>query len=186
MRAALAAAAIAVLWSAIGAAAQADESVALDAARSHARFSITHVYVQRVDGSVPIAGGSVVFASGSALPAKITATLDARRVDTGNGDRDDDLQGPDWFDTRKYPTWTFSSTAVRPGANGAFAVEGALTVHGVAQPVVLAVTPANAGGRTVYHAVAKLDRRAFGMKVTPIDGLLGSDVDVTLDITLAR
>lgn len=168
------------------AAARADDTVTLDVARSHARFSIAHVYVQHVTGTAPIAAGSIVFAPGSPLPAKIAATLDARRVDTGNADRDEDLQGPDWFETRKFPMWTFASTAVRAGANGTFAVDGVLTIHGVGQPVVLAVTPASANGRPAYHAVTTVNRRPFGMKVTPIDGLLGTDVEITLDVVLAR
>lgn len=175
-----------LLWTGACGAARADEIAALDAARSHAKFSVAHIYVQHVTGSVPIAGGTVAFAPGSTLPAKIAATLDARRVDTGNADRDEDLQGPDWFETRKFPTWTFASTAIRAATNGAFAVDGLLTIHGVPQAVVLSATPAGANGRTAYHAVTTVNRRLFGMKVTPIDALLGTDVEIVLDVVLAR
>lgn len=163
-----------------------ENAVPLDLTRSHARFSVSHVYVQHVTGTVPIATGSVVIAPGANLPERVTATLDARRVDTANKDRDEDLQGPDWFDTQKFPLWTFASTAIKPGAGGTFVVEGVLTVHGVAQPVSLAVTPGMTAGRTTFHAVGRVDRHAFAMRLTPIDGLIGNDVELTLDVTLAK
>jgi len=163
-----------------------ESTVTLDLAHSRARFAITHLYLLRVTGTVPIVAGSVVFAAASNLPARVSATLDARRIDTGNGDRDDDLQGPDWFDTRRFPVWTFASTAIAAGSGGAFVIEGTLTVHGVAQPVALTVTPGAAGGRATYHAAGKVDRHGFRMQLTPIDGLLGSDVDLTLDVSLAK
>jgi polyisoprenoid-binding protein YceI len=176
---------VAVL-SATGLARAQESTVAIDVAHSRARFAITHLYLQRVTGSVPIAAGTVVFAAGSPVPARVSATLDPRHIDTGNGDRDEDLQGPDWFDTRKFPAWTFASTAIAPGSGGTFVIEGTLTIHGVAQPVTLTVTPGTASGHATYHAAGKVDRHGFGMPLTAIDGLLGGNVDLTLDVSLAK
>ncbi|MBV8581307.1 MAG: YceI family protein [Candidatus Eremiobacteraeota bacterium] len=156
----------------------------LDLAKSHASFTVSHVYVTRVTGHVPIAAGSVELTPGSTLPKTVTATLDARHVDTGNGDRDDDLQGPDWLDTKKFPTWSFVSSGVKPGANDGFELDGTLTVHGVPQPVALTVTVTRGLPHPAYHAVGHLDRHAFGMRTTPQDGLIGSDVTLTLDVEL--
>lgn len=166
--------------------ANADESLthAIDAGRSRASFEVTHLYVSRVNGRLPILGGSITLAPGSAVPTSISATLDPKHVDTANGDRDDDLQGPDWFDTSHFPTWSFTSTTVKPGLDGTFEVDGSLTVHGVTQPVVLAVTTTRGLPHPTYHATGHLDRHAFGMRKTLQDGLIGSDVKLTLDVEL--
>lgn len=164
----------------------AETARAVDVARSHAGFAVAHLYLTKVTGTIAIAGGVVVFADGSAVPTSITATLDPRHVDTGNGDRDDDLQGPDWFDTRRFPLWTFASTSIAPGANGSFVVNGTLTVHGVAQPVTLSVTPTRAVRTPGYRAVGHADRHGFGMRTTPMDGLIGADIEITLDVVLAQ
>jgi polyisoprenoid-binding protein YceI len=180
--------ALVVLASALsGACACAAETVrAVDVARSHAGFAVAHLYLTKVSGTIAIAGGTVVFADGSPVPIRITATLDPRHVDTGNGDRDDDLQGPDWFDTRRFPLWTFASTALAPGANGSFLVNGTLTVQGVAQPVALSVTQTRATPTPAYRAVGHADRHGFGMRTTPMDGLIGAEIEITLDVVLAQ
>lgn len=181
LRAAALIACVALVQSAAGA--QGATALAIDAAHSRARFTVTHLYLAHVSGTVPIVAGTIALAGSGALPARITATLDPRRVDSGNADRDEDLQGPDWFDTAKFPVWTFASTAVRGGSSGGtFVVDGILTVHGVTQPVALTVTPGGSSARPSYHAVGKLDRHGFGMRTTPIDGLIGTDVELTLDV----
>jgi polyisoprenoid-binding protein YceI len=155
---------------------------AIDPARSHASFSVTHLYLARVTGTVPIMSGSVTLAPNSTVPTAVEATLDPNHIASGNPDRDDDLQGPDWFDTKRFAHWTFRSSAVTPKANGAFTVAGTLTVHGVAQPVNLDATVVRGEPHLAYHAVGHVDRHAFNMRVTPTDGLIGSDITITLDV----
>jgi polyisoprenoid-binding protein YceI len=157
---------------------------AIDVARSRAGFEVTHLYVTRVNGRLPILAGSVALAPGSVVPTSISATLDPKHVDTANGDRDDDLQGPDWFETKRFPTWSFTSTMIKPGPGDTFEIDGSLTVHGVAQSAVLTVTTTRGLPHPAYHASGHLDRHAFGMRTTLQDGLIGGDVKLTLDVEL--
>lgn|GEM_PF-933444 len=150
-------------------------------ARSHASFDVKHLYLLSVKGTLPIVSGSAVFDPRTGLPAHVEATLDARRIKTDDADRDDDLQGPDWFETNRFPLWTFSSTTIAATDTG-FLMRGSLTVHGVAQPVTLDVRQVRRLPHPVYHAAGNLDRRLFGMKVTPQDGLIGKDVAISLDV----
>ena len=156
----------------------------IDAAHSSAAFSVQHVYVERVTGSVPVLDGSVTFDAKTLMPVKVTATLDATKLRSGDDDRDGALQSPDWFDTKKYPTWTFTSTSVTPAGPSSCTIEGLLTMHGVTQPERLDVTVAGTPERPEYRAVAKIDRKAFGMSVTRLDPVIGNPVDVTLDVVL--
>jgi len=156
----------------------------IDAAASKADFSVNHIYVERVSGSVPIAGGTVVLPGGLAIPTEVTATLDASRIRTGDDDRDASLQGPDWFDVKHFPTWTFESTQITPSSPTAFAMEGLLTIRGVSQNERLDVTVAGSPEHPVFHATGTIDRHAFGMPVTRLDPVIGNPVSVTLDIVL--
>ena len=154
----------------------------LAVARSKATFAVTHLYVSRVTGSIPIVAGTVAFADGD-VPSAVEATLDARRIATDDRDRDDDLQGPDWFDTKAFPLWTFRSDAIAP-APGGFTMHGTLAVHGVPQAVVLNVTIVRGLPHAAYHATGTLDRHGFGMHRTPMDGLIGGTIDLALDVEL--
>lgn len=156
---------------------------AIDVKHSKAQFSVQHVFVERVSGTVPILAGSVTLGEG-ALPSSITATLDATHIATDDPDRDAALESPDWFDAKRYPTWDFKSTSIEPGSAGAFSVRGQLTLHGVTQPVTLQVSTIRSLPHPAYHAVAHVDRHQFGMPITHLDGAIGSDVTLTIDVQL--
>jgi polyisoprenoid-binding protein YceI len=155
---------------------------AIDARASRATFSVQHVFVERVSGTVPILSGSATFQAGSAIPRSASAVLDATKIDTGDADRDGSLESPDFFDARRFPTWTFSSTRVTPLGPEAFGMDGLLTVHGVTQSAHLDVTLRRDPAHVTYHAVAHIDRHAFGMAVTRLDPAIGGVVDVVLDL----
>ncbi len=157
---------------------------AVDLARSKATFSVSHLLIANVTGSVPLTEVTIERASADAVPTSVRATMDPRRIRTGDGDRDRDLQGPDWFDSAAFPVWTFAGDRVTPGAGGAFTVAGTLTVHGVAQPLVLAVTTEKKAAGLVYRATTHADRHGFGMTKTRADALVGGDIRIDLDVAV--
>jgi polyisoprenoid-binding protein YceI len=159
------------------------EEIHVDAAHSRATFSVNHVMIERVNGTIPIVSGTVTVAADGVTPTAVSAVLDPHHVASGDPDRDGDLQGADWFDAKKFPTWTFTSTGVTPGPGGTYSIAGILTVHGVGVPVTLATTVVPHHG---YHAVAHVDRHAFGMKLTRTDSLVGTDVTITLDVQTVK
>jgi polyisoprenoid-binding protein YceI len=156
----------------------------IDPARSRALFSVSHLWVERVIGTVPILSGSVTLAPGSIIPTSVTAALDATRIETDEPDRDKSLRSPDFFDTQKFPTWTFASTKIAPNGSNAFEMDGNLTIHGVAQLERLHVRVLGDVAHPVYDATAEVNRHAFGMTVTRLDPTIGATAAVTLDITL--
>jgi polyisoprenoid-binding protein YceI len=157
----------------------------IDSRASKALFKIGHLYLTEVDGTVPILSGTVTLAPGSAIPTRVDAVLDPRGVKTGDDERDADLQGGDWFETSRFPTWTYTGTGVVPEGPGRFSVAGALRVHGVAQPVALEVNVVRGLPNPLYHAVGHASRHGFAMTVTRTDALVGDDVTIELDVSLA-
>jgi polyisoprenoid-binding protein YceI len=156
----------------------------IDPAASKATFSVQHVYVEHVTGTVPIVRGSVTLAPDSAIPQSVSAVLDPSKIKTGEDDRDGVLQTADWFDVKQYPTWTFASTKITPTSAGAFTMEGLLTIHGVSRPEHLDVTIGGTPAHPVYRATGTIDRHAFGMTVTRLDPVIGNPVEITIDASL--
>jgi polyisoprenoid-binding protein YceI len=158
---------------------------AIDPTHSHAQFSVSHIWVEHVTGTVPIASGSVTLAADSMIPTAVTAVLDATRLATDEPDRDRSLKSSDFFDTDKFPQWTFTSTKIVPQGARAFEVDGDLTIHGVTRTERLNVTVVGGSSASpLYHATTQIDRHAFGMSVTRLDPTIGDTADVTLDVAL--
>jgi polyisoprenoid-binding protein YceI len=164
--------------------ARADDVRAIDTTHSKVAFALGHLYVTRVTGDLPITAGTVTVPADSLVPSAVNATLDPRRIKTGDDDRDGELQGTDWFDTKRFPAWTYRSTRIAPGPNGSFSVEGTLTVRGVGAPLLLTGTATGTPSKPLYHAVGHVDRHAFGMPPTRTDALVASDVEITLNVML--
>lgn len=157
---------------------------AIDPATSQATFSIEHIFVSRVHGTVPILEGTVTLPPGSSIPQSVTATLDASRLNTGDPDQSAGVRGPDYFDVAKYPTWSFTSTKIVASGPNAFSVDGTLTMHGVARPEHLDVTVSGNPAEPRYHAVGHVERHAFGMHGAVLDPAIGAVADISLDVNL--
>lgn len=164
--------------------AQTPAARSIDVAQSSAKFTISHLWVEHVSGTVPILRGQVTMGSDGLIPTRVSAVVDASQIDTNEPDRDRDLRSNNFFETGKYPTWTFTSTRIVPQSSTAFEMEGDLTIHGVTRPEHLRVTVTGTPAHPAYHAATKIDRRAFGMAVTRLDSTIGETADVTLDIVL--
>jgi len=154
-----------------------------------AEFVVTHLAISHVHGTIPVTTWSATTGSGD-LPTTLSATLDARAIDSKSADRDSDLRGSDWLDVAKYPTITFKSTSVAPGANGTFKLTGDLTLHGVTKPVTLdgkvegSLVDSHGRRHIGYSATTTIDRREFGLlwgQATPA-GVLVAGNDVTINL----
>ena len=73
--------------------------LAIDPAKSNVTFSVQHIFVERVNGSLPVLSGTIDLAEDSLVPSSVTAVLDATKLKTGDPDRDGVMGTPDWFDT---------------------------------------------------------------------------------------
>ena len=156
----------------------------IDPEKSKSQFTVTHIWVEHVTGTVPIKSGSVTLSPGSPIPTSVTAELDPTKLDTGEPDRDTSLRSSDFFDVQKFPTWTFTSTSITPHGSNAFTMDGNLTIHGITQPEHLSVTVSGDAAHPVYHATGQIDRHAFGMATTRMDPTIGGTADISLDVLL--
>lgn len=164
---ALAALALATLVSAPAFAAP--ETYAIEGTHTYPRFEYNHLgfsnQVQRFTKTT----GSVTW-DRAAKTGAVDITIDATSVDTGYALFNQHIQGEDFFDTAKYPTITFKSTAVKFDGDKPVAIDGNLTIKGITKPVTLTVTSFHNAAHPMLkkdaigaNAVAKVKRSEFNM-----------------------
>lgn len=123
--------------------------------------------------------------------AKIKVTVDPASIDTGSDEFglkfNKELAGDGWLEANKFPTATFVSTKVEPGAGQTGKVYGDFTLHGVTKPIVLDVTFNGVGSgfvpgsvKTGFSATTTIKRSDFGVsKYVP---LVGDDVALSIEV----
>jgi polyisoprenoid-binding protein YceI len=169
----------------------------IDSAHSTAGFAVRHMMVTTVRGDFGKMSGTVRFDGTNVETVVADVTVDVNSVDTREPKRDEHLKSPDFFDAAKFPTMTFKSKRVEPGAAGAFRLIGDLTMRGVTKEVAFDVegpTPEvkdqRGNTRIGATATAKINRQDFGVswsRSLDTGGLVVSnDVTITIDLALVK
>jgi polyisoprenoid-binding protein YceI len=115
--------------------------------------------------------GTLEFDAADPTHASVTVTIPLSTLYTGVAGLDEHFRSSDFFDTAKFPTATFRSTAVEKGSmKNQLKVKGDLTLHGTTKPVTLDVTIVRIGTNprtslpTVgFDGMTTLKRSDFGM-----------------------
>ena len=167
----------------------------LDPAHSRAEFSVRHLMIANVRGTIPIATATIVRDEHDITKSRVEATLDVAGIDTRATDRDNHLRSADFFDAAAHPAMTFVSREVEAVEDG-LRVQGDLTIRGTTRPVVLDVEllgeAKDPWGNTKAAATATtiFDRRDFGLTwnaALETGGVLvGDKVKVQLDLQFAK
>ncbi|HET7813627.1 MAG TPA: YceI family protein [Candidatus Baltobacteraceae bacterium] len=166
--------------------AAAPETWTVDPVHSTAQFTAKHFGIVPVIGTIPIRSASVELQSGVQIPVKVTAELDASKVDTHNDMRDGDLRSPHFFNAASTPDIKFVSTKIEGTDPKKFTITGDLTMHGQTHPIVLNAQVVAAGktprGHSIiaYSATASLDRTQWGMTYGPM--IVGNGIDISINI----
>jgi len=153
----------------------------IDPGHTEVAFIGRHFMLTKVRGRFTGVSGAIVVADD---PSESTAeiTIDMASVDSGSQERDDHLRSPDFFDTGRHPTASFSGRAAGwQGPRGLLA--GELTIRGITRPVTLQaeylghVADPWGSQRAVFTAEGTLNREDWGLTWNmPLDngGLLVS------------
>ncbi len=112
----------------------------VDPSHSNADFSVKHMMVTDVRGMLGPISGKLELDDKDITKSTIEVSIDVASITTRDDKRDAHLKTPDFFDTAKFPTMTFKSTAVKKGkGKGTLSVTGDLTMRGVTKPVTVEV-----------------------------------------------
>lgn len=164
----------------------------IDPNHSQVNFSVKHLQVSTVRGSISGVTGNVVWNEKDPSKSSVEATINTTTVTTNNEKRDGHLKSPDFFNVEKFPTMTFKSTAVT-GASGKLQVVGDLTLAGVTKSVTLDVdgpTPPQKGMGdklvTGFSATGKLKRSDFNFGSKFGEPMLSDEVQFTIDVEAGK
>lgn len=136
-------------------------------------------------------GGGFTYDPASWQTTVVNFTIDPKSIDTGNPPFDKEIAG--FFDADKFPTITFVSTALTPGADGKGTLTGDLTFHGVTKPVTLDLTFNGVGHgitplstRLGFSGTARIKRTDFGVDSMILRQFAGDDVDVIFELEFEK
>lgn len=138
----------------------------LDKSHTSVDFSINHFF-SAVTGKFTDFEGDFNFDPNNLSGSSANFTVSVNSVNTNNGKRDKHLQSADFFDAKKYPKMTFTSSKFEKKSDNEYLLHGKLTIKDKTQQVVL---PLKVTGE-MEHPM---------MKGTVILGLV---IDTTLDRT---
>jgi len=169
----------------------------LDPVHSVAEFKVKHMMISNVKGQFPKVTGKLTLDESDLMKSQVEATIEAASIETRDPQRNAHLKSADFLDVEKFPTLSFKSTGLRRVGEGELAVEGDLTIHGVARKVVFSVEgptpPAKdpwGNARIAVSATTKISRKDFGLtwNATLETGgiLVGDEVTITLDVQFVK
>jgi polyisoprenoid-binding protein YceI len=140
----------------------------IDPTHTSVEFIGRHLMITKVRGRLPDVSGTITI-DDEPTRSHVEVEIQVATLDTGDAQRDDSLRSVDFFDVEHYPTITFRSTQVEPGAAETWMVTGDLTVRGVTRPVTLEVDfdGANASPfgdeRIAFSAATDVNREDWGL-----------------------
>lgn len=133
----------------------------VDAAASSLRFSGT-AQGEAFDGKFAKFDAKIAFDPAHLAGSKFDVTVELASADTQNEERDDTLQGTEFFNVAAEPKASFVADRFTAQGTG-FQAQGTLTLRGVSKPVVLDFTWTPAGAGATLEGHATLERSAFGI-----------------------
>ena len=169
-----------------------------------AEFRARHMMVTWVRGHFKDVHGTLEWDPENPGAASVHVTIDARKLWSGEPDRDAHLKNADFLDVEKYPTITFHANRVELRGPNEARLHGDLTIRGVTRPVSLDVrylgqwqtswwedgVDKGPKTRAGFVATARINRHDFGVSWnSALDRggiVVGNDVDITVDAEAIR
>ena len=159
----------------------------LDPGHTGVLFCIRHSGISDYCGRFNSVKGSATFNGGQPEKSSVSVEIDINSLDTPSDKLDGELKAS-FFETAKFPTATFKSTAVKVTGKNEGEITGDLTLHGVTKSVTLKTT--FGGGKmhpfantyvVGFSATATLKHADFGFPEVVWRSFIGDDVTLTIE-----
>lgn len=167
----------------------------IDPVHSEFTFTARHAGVSKVRGHFEDIAG-IVNVADILEDSTVTAEADVESISTRNPQRDGHLKSGDFFEAETNPKLTFKSTGINAESNDEFELIGDLTMRGVTKEVTFATefsgvaTDPNDNQVAGLSAVAKVDRKEFGMEFNAVLGggelLVSNTIKIELELELVK
>jgi polyisoprenoid-binding protein YceI len=119
---------------------------------------------------------------------RIEVTIETASVNSRSADRDEGMQGAEWFDSAKFPTARFASSRIAAAGDGRFRMNGTLTIKDITRAVEIPFRWTQSDGAARLAGEAAVRRTDFdvGTGDWKTDDTIGFDVRIVFDLQLAR
>jgi polyisoprenoid-binding protein YceI len=160
----------------------------LAASHSQILFSIGHIGLNRFYGRFDRVSGDLAFDPSQLAQSRVSVSVDTSSVDTPSASINNELAGPDVFDSREFKSASFVSRSVAKTGMNTGQITGDLTIRDKTCPVVLDVVFNGARknpltGRDVlgFHATASIRRSDYGLTGMIWEPLVSDDVQLVIE-----
>jgi polyisoprenoid-binding protein YceI len=164
----------------------------LDSVHSNLGFSIFHLSVSDLKGTVQIIEASLVAPAEDFTDATVTMKADMNSIDTDNEKRDAHLKTADFFDAVKFPELSFQSTSFKKSGADKYIVTGNLTMHGITKPVTLnasvksGINPTNNKPITGMKITGAIKRTDFDVSSATPDAIISDEVAIEANLEFGK
>jgi polyisoprenoid-binding protein YceI len=148
-------------------------------------FTLSHMGFSNFTGRLNGVTGTLSLAGGDHSASKLSVSVPTSSFSTPVDKLSGELVDADWFDAKKFPTISFTSTKVTPTGPDSATITGDLTLHGVTKPITLTAKFVGAGANPMskaytvgFDATGTVKRSEFG--VTKYVPLISDDVELSL------
>ena len=166
-------------------------AVRVERAFSTVAFSIMEFGVMKQDGSFRDFSGEVTYDAAHPEHSYVQFTVQVPSLDARSHAREQVVLSDDFFDAQRFPTMTFTSTAVAAKPDNSLQVTGDLTIRGVTKRVTvpvryLGLTQISDGHKFAgFETTFTIDRTAFGVNGSRWSGgKLSLSKEVTVHLTV--
>ncbi len=167
----------------------------IDPVHSEVTFKVKHLVVSSVTGRFTAVSGTVEAMKDDFSDARVSFQADVTSISTNNEQRDGHLKSADFFDAANFPVLAFTSTAIVPKGDGAFVMQGNMTIRGTTKAIALTVhyngtVKGFDGDVAGFEITGALNRQDFGLRwnaLTETGGVVVSDeVKLVIAVELKR
>ncbi len=162
----------------------------LDNSHSSINFGVTHMGISTTTGSFTDFSGSFTASKEDMSDANIEFSINTKSITTGFEGRDEHLNADDFFHTEKFDKITFTSASFSKGKDGAYTLNGKMTMKDVTKEVTFKVMMGGViqdpygNTRAGFTATTIIDRTDFG--VSGAQGGVGNEVNITVNVEFIK
>ena len=146
--------------------------------KSEVKFTVKNFGIN-TPGTLRGLTGTIQFNPSDLSNASFNVSVDVNTINTGIDMRDSHLKREEYFYTEKYPSISFTSTAVKSNNDG-YIVTGDLTIKGISKNISFPFTAVTQNGGMLFTGNFSIDRKDFD--IGGGSAVLSNNVDISLKV----
>lgn len=164
-----------------------DLSFKLDPVHCMVNFRVQHMGAGMFWGRFNDVNGTMTTSEDGTGAPSFEVTVSTESIDTGTEKLDRTLMGPNFFDSKEFPSISFKSTKAEAAGEGKWKVTGDLTLLAITKSITVEVEFTGLVGNPVmkkvgYESVFTINRSDYGMNWGVDNGALGNEVRLVVSL----